>query len=274
MGRFVEAVADAAEQTGGLVDGTLLREIETAGYRRDLGRPLAAPARAAARPAPAPGAARAATRAGGASRSTARRGVVRRPPGVALDSGGLAKGLFADVIAGALDVHTGVRGRVRAATCASAAPPVSSGPSPSRARSTAASCTRSALAARRRRDERHRPPQLARRAATRPAHHLLDPATGRAAFTGVVQATAIAPTALEAEIRAKAAVLERPRRRAVVAPRRRRDRRRRRRLRGRSRLAAAHDPDQQRRVAHVRARPRRPRRQPVEPRSPQPRSSR
>ena len=41
----------------------------------------------------------------------------------------------------------------------------------------------------------------------RPAHHLLDPATGRPAFTGVVQATALAPTALEAEWRAKAAVL-------------------------------------------------------------------
>ena len=41
----------------------------------------------------------------------------------------------------------------------------------------------------------------------RPAHHLLDPATGRPAFTGVVQATALAPTALEAEWRAKAALL-------------------------------------------------------------------
>jgi FAD:protein FMN transferase len=42
------------------------------------------------------------------------------------------------------------------------------------------------------------------------AHHLLDPATGRPAWTGVVQATALAPTALEAEIRAKAAVLAGP----------------------------------------------------------------
>jgi thiamine biosynthesis lipoprotein len=43
-----------------------------------------------------------------------------------------------------------------------------------------------------------------------PAHHLLDPATGRPAFTGVVQATALAPTALEAELRAKCAVLTGP----------------------------------------------------------------
>ena len=44
----------------------------------------------------------------------------------------------------------------------------------------------------------------------RPAHHLLDPGSGRPAFTGVVQATALAPTALEAEMRAKAAVLSGP----------------------------------------------------------------
>jgi thiamine biosynthesis lipoprotein len=43
-----------------------------------------------------------------------------------------------------------------------------------------------------------------------PAHHLLDPATGRPAFTGIVQATALAPTALEAEVAAKAAVLSGP----------------------------------------------------------------
>jgi thiamine biosynthesis lipoprotein len=44
----------------------------------------------------------------------------------------------------------------------------------------------------------------------RPAHHLLDPATGRPAFTGLVQVTALAPSALEAEIRAKAAILSGP----------------------------------------------------------------
>jgi thiamine biosynthesis lipoprotein ApbE len=37
-----------------------------------------------------------------------------------------------------------------------------------------------------------------------------DSYTGRPAFTGVVQATAFAPTALEAEVRAKAAVLSGP----------------------------------------------------------------
>jgi thiamine biosynthesis lipoprotein len=43
-----------------------------------------------------------------------------------------------------------------------------------------------------------------------PAHHLLDPATGEPAFTGIVQVTALAPTALLAEVRAKAALLGGP----------------------------------------------------------------
>ena len=43
-----------------------------------------------------------------------------------------------------------------------------------------------------------------------PAHHLLDPATGRPAWTGVLSATAKAPTAALAEALAKAAVLSGP----------------------------------------------------------------
>ena len=45
----------------------------------------------------------------------------------------------------------------------------------------------------------------------RPAHHLLDPASGEPAFTGIVQVTALAPGALLAEMRAKAALLSGPR---------------------------------------------------------------
>jgi thiamine biosynthesis lipoprotein len=46
----------------------------------------------------------------------------------------------------------------------------------------------------------------------RPAHHLLDPSTGLPAYSGIVQATALAPTALEAEVLAKAALLSGPER--------------------------------------------------------------
>ena len=43
-----------------------------------------------------------------------------------------------------------------------------------------------------------------------PRHHLLDPATGEPAWTGLIGATALAPTALEAEALAKAALLSGP----------------------------------------------------------------
>jgi thiamine biosynthesis lipoprotein len=41
-------------------------------------------------------------------------------------------------------------------------------------------------------------------------HHLMDPSTGEPAWTGVIQATALAPSALEAEMLAKVAVLSGP----------------------------------------------------------------
>jgi thiamine biosynthesis lipoprotein len=44
----------------------------------------------------------------------------------------------------------------------------------------------------------------------RPAHQLLDPATGEPAFTGILQATALAPTGLLAETFAKSALLAGP----------------------------------------------------------------
>ena len=44
------------------------------------------------------------------------------------------------------------------------------------------------------------------------AHHILDPSSGESAFTGIVQATALAPSAFLAEVYAKAAVLVGPER--------------------------------------------------------------
>ena len=40
MAALLRAVREAAEATGGLVDGTLLGEIERAGYRSDIAAPL------------------------------------------------------------------------------------------------------------------------------------------------------------------------------------------------------------------------------------------
>ena len=198
MARLVEAVVAAAELTGGLVDSTLLHELEDAGYRTDLGAPLPlalalklAPPRRPALPDPA----------ARWREIHVRDGVVHRPPGLAIDSGGLAKGLFADLLAESLPHATlavdcggdlRFRGPRRPIAVADpfGGPPVHEFALARGALATSGIGRRSWLDAR-----------------GRPAHHLLDPATKRPAFTGVVQATALAPTALEAEARAKAAVL-------------------------------------------------------------------
>jgi thiamine biosynthesis lipoprotein len=123
-------------------------------------------------------------------------GAVSRPPGVALDSGGLGKGLAADLVADRLrglpsyaiecmgDVRAG--GAARPLRIAS---PWDDG--------VLAELTLTDGAA-------------ATSGVTRRGWHLIDPATGRPARTGIVQATALAPTALEAEVRAKAALLAGP----------------------------------------------------------------
>jgi thiamine biosynthesis lipoprotein len=204
MARFVAAVVRAAELTGGLVDATLLGQLEANGYVEDLDRGLdlaaalrIAPPRAPAGPAPA-----------GQPAIEVVDGVVRRPPGLMLDSGGLAKGLFADVLARRLAGHPSFAvdcaGDVRVGGSARLPRPVHvddpfGGPPLHTFRLVDAGIATSGIGRRSWLDEHGRP-----------AHHLLDPATGRPAYTGVVQATAIAPTALEAEMRAKAAVLAGP----------------------------------------------------------------
>jgi len=203
MARFAAAAVAAAEATGGLVDPTLLEEIEAAGYHSDrlrgtlaLGMALAlAPPRAAGGPHPD---ARWRT-----LEVDAGAGTIARPPGVKLDGGGIVKGLCADVLAESLSGSFAINceGDLRvggsARTIQVASPfdgavlheyAVADG--------GVATC------------------EIAKRswlgAGTRPAHHLLDPATGRPAYTGVVQATALAPTALEGEALAKAALLSGP----------------------------------------------------------------
>ena len=189
----------AGELSGGLVDGTLLADLEAAGYRGDLRAPL--PLSLALRLAPS----RRPAAPSGGWRAVAVDGErVRRPPGLGLDGGGLAKGLFADLLAEDL------AGRSFAVECAGdlrvggePRPVHVAGPFDGRTLHTFeladAGVATSGIGRRSWLDSRGRP-----------AHHLLDPSTGRPAFTGVVQATAVAPTALEAEVRAKAAVLGGP----------------------------------------------------------------
>jgi FAD:protein FMN transferase len=208
MARFAELVVKAATITGGLVDATMLRQIEEVGYGADLGRPLAlplaleeAPARRPASPNPA-----AAWRL---LRVDLGECVVFRPPGLMLDSGGLAKGLFCDLLAETLGTHEAfavdcagdlrIGGRARLRRTVQVAGTFGDGVLHAFETGAGAAAT-SGIGRRSWRD-----------ADGRPAHHLLDPSTGRPAYTGLVQATAFASTAALAEICAKAALLSGPR---------------------------------------------------------------
>lgn len=207
MARFAAGVPPAAELSGGLVDGTLLSQIERAGYRGELPRPLELRRALQLAPVRAPAAAAAQERWRELTVDL-RRSVVERPPGLRLDSGGLAKGMFADILGESLAEHASF-----AVNCAG---DLAIGGAAGLARAIEVQGPFDGLTLH---TFRLRRTGVATSGIGRrswlgedglPAHHLLDPATGRPAFTGVVQATALAPTALEAEVRAKAAVLSGP----------------------------------------------------------------
>jgi FAD:protein FMN transferase len=202
MALLAEAAVRAAVETDGLVDSSLVTELESAGYTGDLNGSVpirdVTHERRAATPA----------RRQWWRKVSLEGNVLIRPPGLRLDSGGLGKGLFADLAADMLretesfavdcggDLRLG--GRAGMARRVDVASPFEAGTLHSFDLSEGGVATsgigrRSWLG-----------PDGA------PAHHILDPGTGRPAFTGIVQATALAPTALAAETLAKAALLSGP----------------------------------------------------------------
>jgi FAD:protein FMN transferase len=207
--RFTAAAVSAARLTAGLVDPTRLSQLEDAGYERSwdpaasLPLPAAlesAPRRRAARPSPAAAWKRIAV--------DRRLGVVSRPAGLRLDSGGVAKGLGADMAAELLDscasfaVDCGgdirIGGQAAEERTILVEDPFTGEPVHELQLRRGAVGT-SGIGRRSWLDLRGRP-----------AHHLIDPSTGRPAYTGIVQATALASSALAAEAFAKAAVLSGP----------------------------------------------------------------
>jgi len=208
MARFADTAAAVGALTGGLVDATLVSEIERAGYASHFDSPPIPLASALALAPPRRPAGPSA--AGGWRELSVDRaaGTITRPPGLRLDSGGVAKGLFGDVLADALADHAGFAvdcgGDVRLGGAAQLPRAVHvAGPFDDSvlhtfeliegAVATSGIGKRSWLTA-----------------DGRPAHHLIDPATGGPAYTGIVQVTALAPTAVMAEALAKAAILAGP----------------------------------------------------------------
>jgi thiamine biosynthesis lipoprotein len=207
MREFVSAVLLAARHSGGLVDGTLLEQVQAAGYRRSIAASLPLSLALALAPPRRP----AGPSVGARWREVVvddDRGTVTRPPGMQFDSGGLAKGLFADLVAGELGCYESFAincaGDLRIGGRSGVARDVEvQSPFDSSVLHTF-SLTGGGIAT----------SGIGRRswldANGRPAHHLLDPASGRPAYTGIVQATALASSALDAEMRAKAALLSGP----------------------------------------------------------------
>jgi thiamine biosynthesis lipoprotein len=203
----VAAALWAADATSGLVDPTVLPALARAGYTQSrIGQApaaladalAAAPPRAAASPDPAsPWKAVHVTP-----------DAVTRPPGIGLDTGGTTKGLVADAVAhrlapfGAFFVDCGgdirVGGRDQQPRTILVEHPFRQEVL-GRVHVTAGAVATSGLGRR-----------IWRRADGSYAHHLIDPATGEPAWTGLVAVTATAPTALEAEAIAKSALLAGP----------------------------------------------------------------
>jgi FAD:protein FMN transferase len=211
MARFLADVIEAARTSGGLVDATCLEAVENAGYRSsiDFRSRGDLPTRALTNRLPRHPASPTGTAAWADVTVNADRGFVQRPYGVRFDSGGLGKGLAADLVAEAFEDASwfavdcagdlrigGTSGQTREVAV--------DGPGRSDGTIGALTVTGQAVAT----------SGITRRAWIGPdgrhAHHLIDPGTGLPAFTGVIQATAVAATAVEAEVRAKAALLVGP----------------------------------------------------------------
>ena len=198
----------AAQISGGLVDPTLTGALESAGYEQSReGSPpasleqalLGAPVRRPARPHPEQLWRRLSV--------DDRNGVVSRPGGVRFDTGGTGKGLCADSVAHRLGAYTrfvvDCGGDLAVGGVGAQLEPYDieiehplTGETIRTVQVAAGGVATSGLNVRvwRNRDGNF-------------AHHLIDPATGRPAWTGLIGATALAPSALEAETLSKMALL-------------------------------------------------------------------
>jgi thiamine biosynthesis lipoprotein len=199
----VRAALWGAERSGGLVDPTLLAALEDAGYvtsRAGLDAELSLADALLVAPERGPAQPRAASWRNVVVDDVA--GTISRPRGLRLDTAGTTKGLAADaaakLIGGDCVVDCGGDVRVLGAPAEVVVEHPFTREAAGSLRVMGGVAT-SGLSRRMWRD-----------AGGRAAHHLLDPSTGRSAWTGLVSVTALAPTTLEAEVIAKTALLSGP----------------------------------------------------------------
>jgi thiamine biosynthesis lipoprotein len=198
----------AAQRSDGLVDPTLVRALETSGYDRSLADTAPASLREALAGAPprTPAAPHPAQRWREIEVDDAA-GTITRPPRVMFDTGGTGKGLCADAVALRLSGYTwyvvdcggdiavgGVGAQLHPYEIAIEHP--LTGRAIGSIEVARGGIATSGLNVR-----------IWRRAGGGFAHHLLDPSTGAPAWTGLIGATALGPSALEAETLSKMALL-------------------------------------------------------------------
>jgi FAD:protein FMN transferase len=209
MRDFTIAARRAAELSGGLVDPTILPALRKAGYTASMrgSTPHATPhappeVRRAGRPDPAAPWAEIEIDPVACT--------ITRPPGLEIDSGGVAKGWAADRAGRMLASHPTyavecagdlrVGGTARVPREVLIADPAVDGGDPLATVSIVSGGVATS--------------GIGKRSWIGPEgelfHHLIDPGSGEPSFSGVVQATALAPTGEEAEMRAKCAVLAGP----------------------------------------------------------------
>lgn len=201
----------AAESSGGVVDPTLVDEIEAAGYAASLDGVEPCPLRDALTLAPGRRPARPDPRARWRDiQVDDAYGVIRRPPGLRFDTGGTGKGLAADMVAerlGGYDrfvVDCGGDLRVGGHQIEEFPIEVYVEHPLTKEHERAIELTGGAVAT------SGIDTRVWRRSDGRYAHHLLDPSTGGPAWTGLIGVTALAETALAAETLSKRALLSGP----------------------------------------------------------------
>lgn len=212
---FARAVRSAGMLSDGLVDATCLQALLDAGYSRSLEpaegptlQKLLGPDRRHVPATPDP------AENWRAVTVDERTSTVSRPPGVLIDSGGIAKGLAADLVGadlrGCSTWAVDCGGDILIGGCAGLPRNVDvddpfGGPPLRTFEITGGAIATSGIGRR-----------TWRRADGSRAHHLIDPGSGLPADTGIVQATALGRTCFEAEVLAKTALLSGPERGPAV----------------------------------------------------------